>query len=134
MTYRFAADLVVTLHFAFLIFVVLGGFLVRRYRWLLLPHLAAIVWAVYVEAAPGIVCPLTPIENRYAALAGEVGYRSGFVEHYLVPVIYPDGLTRAAQWGLAVLVAGVNAAVYLGGCAQRRTGPRSVGAAAGEGT
>jgi hypothetical protein len=122
MAYGFAADLVVMLHFAFLIFVVSGGFFVRRYRWLLLPHLAAIAWAIYVEAAPGIVCPLTPIENHFAEMGGEDGYRSGFVEHYLVPVIYPDGLTRAAQWGLAALVAGVNAVVYLGGWPHRRIG------------
>jgi hypothetical protein len=110
--YKVLADLVVTLHFAFLLFVVAGGLLVRRWRLLLVPHLLAAAWGVYVEARPGIVCPLTPLEIRLAMKAGEQGYRSGFIEHYLVPVLYPEGLTRGMQWGLAFLVLGVNALVY----------------------
>ena len=112
MFYRILTDLTVAVHFAFLIFVVAGGFLARRHRWLAIPHLLAAGWGVYVEATPGLVCPLTPLENTFALRAGQAGYQGGFIEHYLVPIIYPEGLTRAAQWVLAVLVVVINVTVY----------------------
>ena len=112
MIYRVLTDLTVAVHFAFLVFVIAGGFLARRYRWLVVPHVAAALWGVYIEATPGLLCPLTPLENRFAALAGRAGYEGGFIEHYLVPIIYPDGLTRGMQWALAALVVVVNVAVY----------------------
>ena len=112
MFYRILTDLTVAVHFAFLIFVVAGGFLARRHRWLAIPHLLAAAWGVYVEAMPGVLCPLTPLENAFALRAGEAGYQGGFIEHYLVPIIYPEGLTRAAQWVLAVLVVVINVTVY----------------------
>jgi hypothetical protein len=112
MLYRLLTDLTVAVHFAFLIFVVAGGFLARRHRWLAIPHVIAAAWGVYVEAMPGVICPLTPLENLFALRAGEAGYHGGFVEHYLVPIIYPEGLTRAAQWCLAAFVVIVNAAAY----------------------
>jgi len=111
MLYRLLADLTVAAHFAFLVFVVAGGLLARNRRWLIVPHLLAVAWGVYVEAR-GLVCPLTPLENSFALRAGQAGYRSGFIEHYLVPIIYPDGLTRPLQWGLAALVVVINATVY----------------------
>ena len=61
---------------------------------------------------PGIVCPLTPLENAFALRAGLRGYEGSFIEHYLVPIIYPEGLTPFAQWALAGAVVGVNACVY----------------------
>jgi hypothetical protein len=109
--YRLLADLTVALHLAFLIFVVAGGFLARRYRWLLVPHLLCVAWGVYVEAA-GALCPLTPLENWFAARAGRAGYQGSFIEHYLVPLIYPERLTRAMQWGLAGFVVAANAVAY----------------------
>ena len=112
MFYRILTDLTVAVHFAFLIFVVAGGFLARRHRWLAIPHLLAAGWGVYVEATPGLVCPLTPWENTFALRAGQAGYQGSFIEHYLVPIIYPEGLTRAAQWVLAVLVVVINVTVY----------------------
>ena len=112
MVYRVLTELVVGVHFLFLIFVIAGAGLVWRWRWLALPHLLAVAWAVYVEAAPGIICPLTPLENHYAGLAGGAGYTGSFVEHYLVPIIYPDGLTPHLQWALAAFVLMVNAAAY----------------------
>jgi Protein of Unknown function (DUF2784) len=111
MIYRLLADLVVLVHFGFLVFVVAGGFLARRYRWLTMPHLVAAAWGVYVEAR-GLICPLTPLENELAIRAGGAGYEGSFIEHYLVPVIYPDGLTRQIQWGLAALVVVVNVVAY----------------------
>ena len=120
MVYRVLAELTVAVHFAFLIFVVAGGFLARRYRWLVIPHVLAVVWGIYVEAMPGILCPLTPLENRFALRAGEAGYRGGFIEHYLVPILYPEGLTRTAQYALAVLIVVINAAAYSWAWRRRR--------------
>lgn len=119
MVYRLLTDAVVVLHFAFLAFVVGGGFLARRYRWLIVPHLVAVAWGVYVEATPGLLCPLTPLENHFARLAGTAGYEGGFIEHYLVPIIYPDALTPRAQLGLAVALIAVNVIAYTW---PRRTG------------
>jgi hypothetical protein len=112
MLYRLLTEATVAFHFGFLLFVVLGGFLVRRYRWVAIPHLLAAAWGVYVEAMPGIVCPLTPLENEFSMRAGGAGYEGGFIEHYLVPILYPEGLTRTIQWGLAAAVFAINAAVY----------------------
>jgi hypothetical protein len=112
MIYRWLADLTVATHFAFLIFVLLGGVVARRSRWLLLTHLLAVAWAIYVEATPGLICPLTPLENHFAARAGRAGYEGSFIEHYLVPIIYPDELTPTLQLSLAGLVLGLNVVVY----------------------
>ena len=112
MLYRWLTDLTVATHFAFLVFVVAGGIAAHRYRWLRVPHLLCVAWAVYVEATPGLVCPLTPLENYFATRADRAGYEGSFIEHYLVPIIYPEGLTRTAQLVLAGLVLGINAVVY----------------------
>ena len=112
MVYRLLTDLTVGVHFAFLIFVVAGGLLARRRRWLVIPQLLAAAWGVYVEVTPGLICPLTPLENAFALRAGEAGYQGSFIEHYLVPIIYPEGLTPVAQWGLAALVVVINAVAY----------------------
>ncbi len=112
MIYRWLTDLTVTVHFAFLAFVVAGGLVTRRYRWMTVPYLLSVAWAVYVEATPGLVCPLTPLENYFATQAGRAGYEGSFVEHYLVPIIYPDGLTPTLQLSLAGLVLALNVAVY----------------------
>jgi len=112
MVYRVLTDLTVGVHFAFLIFVVAGGLLARRRRWLVIPQLLAVAWGVYVEVTPGLICPLTPLENAFALRAGEAGYQGSFIEHYLVPIIYPEGLTPVAQWSLAALVVVINAVAY----------------------
>jgi hypothetical protein len=108
---------VLVAHLAFIAFVVAGGLLVARFPRLLIPHLAAVAWGVFIAASGG-VCPLTPLENWALARAGREGYQGGFLEHYLAPMIYPDGLTRWMQWALAGFVVVVNAAVY----ARRRRG------------
>jgi hypothetical protein len=123
MAYRWLTDLTVAVHFAFLVFVVAGGLAARRYRWIAVPHLMAVAWAIYIEATPGLVCPLTPLENYFAARAGRAGYEGGFIEHYLVPIIYPEGLTPGLQLALAGLVAAVNATVYLWPWVRRRASP-----------
>lgn len=112
MLYRLLADLVVVVHFGFVLFVVLGGLLALRWpraAWL---HLPAALWGAGIEFAAGI-CPLTPLENHLRRLGGEAGYSGGFVEHYVLPVLYPDGLTRGVQLGLGVFVLLLNLAVYV---------------------
>ena len=106
-----AADILVVLHLAFVLFVLLGGLLVYRWpRWAWL-HVPAFAWGAVIEFN-GWICPLTPLEQRFRAAAGEGGYSGGFVEHYLLPMLYPEGLTREIQLGLGLLVLGVNAVVY----------------------
>ena len=111
MGYALAADGVVVLHGLFILFAVLGGLLAAWRPWAAALHLPAAAWAAWIEVSGGI-CPLTPLENRLRALAGEEGYADGFVEHYLLPLIYPPGLTPAVQWTLAALVVLVNVAIY----------------------
>jgi hypothetical protein len=109
--YRLLADAVVLLHFGFVLFVVLGGLLALRWplvRWV---HLPAALWGAWIELSGGI-CPLTPLENALRLRAGEAAYTGDFVGRYLLPVLYPHALTRRIQLILAVLVVGVNAAVY----------------------
>ncbi len=107
----FAADLLVVAHLAFIGFVLLGGLLALRWRWVPWVNLPAAVWGATVEFT-GWICPLTPLENRLRAAAGESGYDSGFIEHYLLPLLYPAGLTPAIQLWLGGLVIAVNVAVY----------------------
>jgi hypothetical protein len=108
---RALADLVVISHLAFILFVVAGGLLALRWRWIPFLHLPAAVWGVYIELSGG-VCPLTPLENTLRHEAGLLGYSGSFIEHYLVPVIYPAGLTQPLQWVLAGVVVLANAFVY----------------------
>lgn len=117
MFYRLAADAVVCLHLAFILFVVVGGLLVLRWQWLMLLHLPAVAWGVVVEWLH-LYCPLTPLENALRERAGEQGYGGDFVEHYLIPLIYPSGLTPQIQLWLGAVVVLINLGVY-GGLAVR---------------
>jgi hypothetical protein len=112
MSYRLLADLVLVVHAAFVVFVVLGGLAVLRWPRLAWIHLPAASWGAGIEFAGGI-CPLTPLENHWRRLAGEQGYPGGFVEHYLMAALYPEGLTRDLQIALGLAVLAVNAALYV---------------------
>lgn len=112
MIYRYAADAVLLLHLAFIVFAVLGGLLIVWWRAVLFLHLPALVWGVFVELT-GRICPLTSLENTLRIKAGTAGYSESFVEHYLLGVIYPDGLTREIQYFLGALVAVINFIIYL---------------------
>jgi hypothetical protein len=112
MVYQFLAAMVLLLHLGFILFVVAGAALVARRRGLLPLHLAAVAWGIAVEAT-GAACPLTGLENRLRLLAGSAGYAGGFVDHYLVGIVYPSGLTRELQWLLATPVLVLNAVLYL---------------------
>jgi hypothetical protein len=111
MTYRLAADALLIFHAVFIVFALLGGLLALRWRWMPWLHLPAAAWGFFVEMT-GRICPLTPLENALRLRAGQASYSGGFVEHYLVPVIYPLGLTQGIQWVLAGVVVAVNLAVY----------------------
>jgi hypothetical protein len=108
---RLVADATLVLHLAFIAFALFGAPLALRWRWIPFFQLPAAAWGVFVEVT-GRLCPLTEIENRFRALAGQGGYSGDFVERYLLPVIYPSGLTRQVQLSLAAIVLVVNAAVY----------------------
>lgn len=112
MLYRIAADMLVILHFAFIVFVVLGGLLVWRWPKLVWLHLPMVLWAIGIECA-GFICPLTPLENFFRDRAGSGGYEGGFIEHYIVTIIYPQGLTRTIQFVLAALLVAINIVFYL---------------------
>jgi hypothetical protein len=111
--YRLLADLVVGVHAAFITFVVLGGFLAWRWPRAAWVHLPAAAWGTLIELA-GWICPLTPIENQLRSRAGDAGYAGGFIEHYLIPVVYPAGLTRELQILLGIAALAVNVLAYGG--------------------
>jgi hypothetical protein len=122
MFYFALADAILILHLAFILFVVLGGFLVLWRRWLIRLHLPVVVWGVLIEFA-GWICPLTPLENWLRMQGGDRGFSGGFINHYLVSLIYPEGLTRELQWLLGALVLAINAGIYFRvWCARTRSG------------
>lgn len=106
-----AADIVVLLHLGFILFVVVGGLAVLRWPRLALLHLPAVIWGALIELT-GWICPLTPIENRLRAAADGVAYSGGFIDRYIMPIVYPSGLTRDMQLGLAAAVIVVNFVLY----------------------
>jgi Protein of Unknown function (DUF2784) len=111
MGHALAADAVMLAHFLFIAFALLGSLLLIRWPRLIWLHLPALAWGIYIELS-GNLCPLTHIENRYRALAGESTYGEGFITHYLQPIIYPAGFTRGwAFFALSVLLV-VNAIGY----------------------
>jgi hypothetical protein len=125
MAYRIAADLTVAVHLLFIVFVVLGGLLAFRWPRASLVHLPAVAWGVLIEWMGGI-CPLTPMEIRLRRMAGAQGYSGGFFDHYILPLIYPDTLTRRTQILMGAFVILLNAAVY-GGVWFRRARKRKSG-------
>lgn len=123
MVYRLLADALVLLHLAFVVFVVAGGLLVLRWPRVAWAHLPAAAWGVWIEWSGGI-CPLTPLENRLRTAGGEAGYAGSFVEHYVMPVLYPVGLTSTVQVALGAAVLVLNLAIY-GWCMTRRGDART---------
>ena len=122
MLHRLAADAVLLAHLGFIAFVLFGAALALRWRWMPLLHLPATGWGVFVEVS-GRLCPLTHLENALRRAAGEAGYAGSFIEHYLLPVIYPAGLTRELQFVLAAAVLLVNAGLYAWIIRRRRRHP-----------
>ena len=112
MLYRLLADATVVLHLGFVLFVIGGGLLVWRYPRLAWLHVPAVLWGAFIEFA-GWICPLTPLENWLREQGGQHVYATSFVEHYLMPVLYPRSLTREVQWALGGLVIVINVACYV---------------------
>lgn len=119
MIYGLLADLLALVHLAFILFAVGGGFLALRWRWLPLLHLPTLAWALWIEASGGL-CPLTPLENLWRRRAGQAGYGESFIEHYLLPLIYPPGLSREWQWLLAAGLLLLNLLAYFWWWRRRR--------------
>jgi hypothetical protein len=111
MLFRILADGVVVIHLAFVLFVVLGAWLVLKWPRVAFAHVPAFIWGALIEFQ-GWICPLTPLENTLRRRAGAQGYATGFIEHYLVPLIYPPGLTRTHQIILGAVVLALNLGVY----------------------
>jgi hypothetical protein len=109
--YRVLADAVVILHVGFVLFVVFGGFVLHRWPRLIYAHVPAAIWGVLIEFA-GWVCPLTPLEKTLRARGGQVGYQGDFVEHYIIPVLYPHGLNQNIQLVLGAFALAVNLIAY----------------------
>ncbi|MDP2819774.1 MAG: DUF2784 domain-containing protein [Polaromonas sp.] len=111
MTFSLLADVVLLVHLLFIVFAVGGGALALRWRWMPWLHLPALAWGATVEFT-GWICPLTPLENALRRAAGAATYSETFIEHYLMPVIYPGELTRELQWALGALLLVINGVVY----------------------
>ncbi len=111
MPYRFLTDALILFHFTFVGFVIFGGLLVLRWRRAALVHLPAAAWGVFIEWS-GLLCPLTPLENFFRERAGLETYQGGFVNHYVMPILYPDGLTRDTQFALGAMILLINVSVY----------------------
>lgn len=111
MTYRLLADSVLILHLLFIGFVIFGGLIALRYAWVMLVHIPAACWGAFIELT-GRVCPLTTLEVWLRHAAGDAGYADSFIEHYLLPIIYPPGLTRSIQFELAGFVILINVVIY----------------------
>ena len=112
MFFRIAADLVVVFHFGFILYVILGGLLVLRWPVLAWFHIPAALWGALIEFA-GWICPLTPLENLLRRASGTAGYGGGFIDHYLIPIIYPVVLNRSIQIVLGVAVVVLNVVIYV---------------------
>jgi hypothetical protein len=127
MSPAFLADLVLVLHFLFVLFVIFGGLLVLRWPKVAYVHLPVAAYGALIELV-GWVCPLTPLEKRLRESAGFESYEGGFVEHYILPVLYPSGLTRGVQLVLGALVIGVNVVIYgiIASRSKRRQGNRTL--------
>ena len=111
MAYNLLADLVVVVHFLFVLFSLLGALLVIRWRKMMWLHLPAAIWAAGVEFS-GKICPLTPLENWLRVRGGGAGYAGDFIGQYLLWLLYPSGLTRGVQIILGAIVVGINIGIY----------------------
>ena len=111
MAHRILADTVLVVHASFILFVVAGGLLVRWRKGVAWLHVPALAWGALIEFR-GWICPLTPLEIWARSRAGETGFSGGFIDHYLLPIVYPGALTREVQIVLGALVLIVNALVY----------------------
>ncbi len=119
MVYQILAEIVLGIHFLFIIYVVLGALLVLKWNWTVFIHIPAAAWGALIMFM-GWICPLTPLENRLRRLAGDEGYRESFIEHYIMSIVYPEALTRDLQIYLGIAVVLINVVLYAIVIARRR--------------
>jgi len=110
--YLFLTQLTVIIHLLFIIFVLIGGFLFWKNRWLKIAHLSSLIWVVYAELSQGVICPLTNLENYFGYHAGLTTYKEDFITRYLIPIIYQENLTSSIQFVLVGVVIGINLFAY----------------------
>lgn len=111
MLYQILAEITLAVHFLFIVYVIIGALLVLKWHWTIFIHIPASFWGALIMFM-GWICPLTPLENRFRRLAGGEGYDGGFIERYIWPVVYPEGLTRELQIYLGVGVVLINVIIY----------------------
>jgi Protein of Unknown function (DUF2784) len=111
-SFNILADLIVLLHFSFVVFVIFGGLLVLKWKWVMWVHIPAAIWGTLIEFT-GWICPLTPLENWLREAGGGQEYSASFIEHYVMPILYPAELTREIQIFLGVFVVLLNAGIYV---------------------
>ncbi len=110
--YHILTELTVIFHLLFIVFVVVGGFFANRWGWMIILHLSALVWGVYAELSPGVICPLTTLENYFGNLAGLSTYKEDFILRYLIPIIYQESLSSSIQYILVGIVILINIIAY----------------------
>jgi hypothetical protein len=118
--YRVLAEATMVVHFAFLVYLLIGGFLAWRWPRTIVAHLMAASWGVLITAL-SLRCPLTPVEDYFRRRAGEEGLPNGFVDTYIEGVIYPEQYVNHAR----ALLAAVVLLSWLGVLARRRSGSRT---------
>lgn len=111
MVYDLLADLVLGIHFLFVVFSILGALSVIHWPKVAWAHIPAVAWAAWIELS-GNICPLTPLENGLRIRGGGTGYAGDFVGHYLLELLYPEGLTRAVQILIGLAVLAINLIIY----------------------
>jgi len=109
--YRILADVVVSVHFFFIVFVLLGGLLAFRWHWIPWLHIPAVAWGGFIEIT-GRICPLTPLENSLRRAGGLTDYSQSFIERYVVPVVYPEELAREFQVVMGSALIALNILIY----------------------
>ena len=107
----FLADFVLVIHTLFIVFVVFGGLIVLKWHRIIWFHIPCVIWGALIEFF-GWVCPLTYLENYFRELANATNYESSFIQHYLLPIIYPPGLTTDIQILLGSAVIVINLFIY----------------------
>ena len=109
--YEFLASLTLIIHFLFILFVIFGGLLFFFRKWMVLLHIPALFYGVYVELTQ-LICPLTYLENFLLLKANVTTYSTGFIQNYLMPIIYPISLNKDLQINLAISLIILNLIIY----------------------
>lgn len=111
--FHFLTLLTVIVHFLFILFVIVGGFLSYKSKLVRIVHIGSVIWAVYAEISPGVICPLTTLENYFGNHAGLTTYKGDFITRYLIPIIYQENVPNNVQLILIGLVILINVIAYL---------------------